>query len=108
MGAINANDDFDDAKEPALQLAIKTKYVHCFWIHYGFYDVSNNIQGTSFLMYHFTWWTKNAPNVLSPQHSIILKTSARDDEIDLLLVKNSQCHLFICLSAHLFHTFNIP
>ena len=24
------NDDFDDAKEPALQLAIKTKYVHCF------------------------------------------------------------------------------
>lgn len=30
MGAINANDDFDDAKEPALQLAIKTKYVHCF------------------------------------------------------------------------------
>ena len=30
MGAMNANDDFDDAKEPALQLAIKTKYVHCF------------------------------------------------------------------------------
>ena len=30
LGAINSNDDFDDAKEPALQLAIKTKYVHCF------------------------------------------------------------------------------
>ena len=25
MATMNANDDFDDAKEPALQLAIKTK-----------------------------------------------------------------------------------
>ena len=30
MGVQNANDDFDDAKEPAIQLAIKTKYAHCF------------------------------------------------------------------------------
>ena len=63
---MNANDDFDDAKEPALQLAIKTKYVHLFLDSLLAFMMFSTLFKNIIFNVPFYKMDKNASNVLSP------------------------------------------